>query len=180
MSCNVTALQFQVHANYGTLLIDFDFYSNIGLFSIAPHILIALSTLLSLLGYFVPYFVSVFYIDSWLLLYSIFNTILNLTLNSQKQLACARLLGCNKFIHMKFLAKYSKTLSVIFSLGIDLNHDFYVVVGKNVVQKMRRQVTNTISLDKFTNVLLLFICFELVNFKIYFHFSKKYFQYVKN
>ena len=42
--------------------------------------------------------------------------------------------------------------------GIDLNHDFYVVVGK----QCRTRVTNTISLYKLTNVLLLFICFKLV------------------
>jgi hypothetical protein len=32
-----------------------------------------------------------------------------------------------------------------------LNHDFYVVVGKDVVQKMCRRVTNTISLYKLPN-----------------------------
>ena len=42
--------------------------------------------------------------------------------------------------------------------GMHLNHDFYVVVGK----QMRRLVTNTKSLYKLTNVLLLFISFKLV------------------
>ena len=39
-----------------------------------------------------------------------------------------------------------------------MDHDFHVVVSK----KMRTPVTNTISLYKLTNVLLLFICFKLV------------------
>ena len=42
-----------------------------------------------------------------------------------------------------------------------LNHDFYVVVGKQCRTEMRRWVTNTISLYKLTNVLLIFICFVL-------------------
>ena len=45
--------------------------------------------------------------------------------------------------------------------GIDLNHDFYIVVGKQCRTEMRTQVTNTISLFQLTNVLLLFICFKL-------------------
>ena len=44
-----------------------------------------------------------------------------------------------------------------------LNHNFYVeLLVNNVVQKMRRWVTNTIFLYKLTNVLLSFICFKLV------------------
>ena len=57
---------------------------------------------------------------------------------------------------------YLFSFSEIEQKGMHLNHDFYVVVGKNVLQKMRRQVTNTISLYKLSNVVLLFICFKLV------------------
>ena len=46
--------------------------------------------------------------------------------------------------------------------GIDLSHNFYVFDVNNVVQKKRTRVTNTISLYKLTNILLLFICFKLV------------------
>ena len=48
--------------------------------------------------------------------------------------------------------------------GMYFDHDFYVVVllVNYVVQKMRRWVTNTISLHRLTNFLLLFICFKLV------------------
>ena len=62
--------------------------------------------------------------------------------------------------------------------GMHLNQDFYVVVGKQCRQKMRRRVTNTISLYKLTNVHLSFICFKLVivrnfvDFIIYFHLKK--------
>ena len=42
--------------------------------------------------------------------------------------------------------------------GMTFDHDFYVVVGK---QKLRTQVTKTISLYKLTNALLLLICFKL-------------------
>ena len=45
--------------------------------------------------------------------------------------------------------------------GIDLNHDFYVVVGRQCLTESTR-VTKTISLYKLTNILLLFICFKLV------------------
>ena len=45
--------------------------------------------------------------------------------------------------------------------GMNLNHDFYLLLVNNVLQKMRRWVTNTISLYKLTNVLLLSICFKL-------------------
>ena len=41
--------------------------------------------------------------------------------------------------------------------GTTFDHDFYVVV-----QKMRTQVTNTISLYKITNALLLLIFLKLV------------------
>ena len=42
-----------------------------------------------------------------------------------------------------------------------------LMLVNNAVQKMRKRVTNTISLYKLTNVLLLFICFKLVlNFNI--------------
>ena len=60
--------------------------------------------------------------------------------------------------------------------GMLLNHDFYVLLVNNVVQEMRRRITNTISLYKLANVLSLFIYFKLVmklmkfvNFIIYFH-----------
>ena len=43
--------------------------------------------------------------------------------------------------------------------GMHLNQDFHVVVGKNFVQKMRMQITNTISLYKLTNVLLFYYSF---------------------
>ena len=48
--------------------------------------------------------------------------------------------------------------------GMHLNHDFYVAVAmvNNVALKMRRMITNTISLYELSNVLLLFICFKLV------------------
>ena len=42
------------------------------------------------------------------------------------------------------------------------DHDFYVVVVKQCRTGMRTQVTNTISLYKLTNALLLLICFKLV------------------
>ena len=41
--------------------------------------------------------------------------------------------------------------------GMNLDHDFYVLLVNNVVQKMRTRVTNTISLYP-----LLFICFKLL------------------
>ena len=43
-----------------------------------------------------------------------------------------------------------------------LYHDFYVVVGKQCRTEKRTQVSNTISLYKLTNTLLLLICFKLV------------------
>ena len=47
--------------------------------------------------------------------------------------------------------------------GMTFDHDFYVVVGKQCrTEKMRTQVTNTISLYKLTNALLLLICFKLL------------------
>ena len=46
--------------------------------------------------------------------------------------------------------------------GMNLDHEFYVKFVNNVVQKLRRRVTNTISLYDLTNVLSLFICFKLV------------------
>ena len=46
--------------------------------------------------------------------------------------------------------------------GMHLNHDFYVVVGKHCCTKMHTRVTDTISLYKLTNALLLLICFKLV------------------
>ena len=49
---------------------------------------------------------------------------------------------------------------------------FMLLLVNNVVKKMVTRVTNTISLYKLSNVLLSFICFKLVNFIIYFHFSK--------
>ena len=45
--------------------------------------------------------------------------------------------------------------------GIDLNHDFYVVVGKQC--RTENAYTNIISLYKFTDVLLLSIYFKLVS-----------------
>ena len=53
--------------------------------------------------------------------------------------------------------------------GIDLNHDFYVVVGKNAVEKIRTQFTNTISLYKLSNVLLYLFVLS------YFHILKIFF-----
>ena len=44
----------------------------------------------------------------------------------------------------------------------EFGEQFYVLLVNNAVQKMRKWVTNTISLYKLTNVLLLFICFKLV------------------
>ena len=63
------------------------------------------------------------------------------------------------------------------------DNDFYVVVGViNVVQKMRTQVTNTISLYKLINAHLLLIYFKLVmksmklcQFQNLFSLFKKYF-----
>ena len=56
-----------------------------------------------------------------------------------------------------------------------LNHDFYVVVGKDVVQKMCRRVTNTISLYKLPNYTVInnfeancFERFKLFKWNIYF------------
>ena len=46
--------------------------------------------------------------------------------------------------------------------GMPFDHDFYVVVVKQCRTGMRTQVTNTISLYKLTNALLLLICFKLV------------------
>ena len=46
--------------------------------------------------------------------------------------------------------------------GMNLDHDFYVLLVNNVMQKMRRRVTKTIFLYKLTNFLLLFICFKLL------------------
>ena len=56
-----------------------------------------------------------------------------------------------------------------------LNHDYYVVVGKNVVEKMRTRVTNTISLYELSNILLLFICFSrfILSFE---HTKKKFYE----
>ena len=45
---------------------------------------------------------------------------------------------------------------------MNLDHDFYVLFVNNVEQKMRRRVTNPLSLYKLTNALLLFICFKLI------------------
>ena len=63
---------------------------------------------------------------------------------------------------------------------------FMLLLVNNVLHKMRTRVTNTISLYKLTNALLLLICFKLVmksmkivNFKIYFHFSKNIFGMLK-
>ena len=42
-----------------------------------------------------------------------------------------------------------------------LNHDLYVVVGKQCRTENGTRVTNTMSLYKLTNVLLLSICLEL-------------------
>ena len=42
------------------------------------------------------------------------------------------------------------------------DHDFMLLLVNNVVQKMRTQVTNIMSLYKLTNALLLLICFKLV------------------
>ena len=39
--------------------------------------------------------------------------------------------------------------------GMHLNHDFFVVVGKQCRTEMRKKFTNTIYLCKLTNVLLL-------------------------
>ena len=46
--------------------------------------------------------------------------------------------------------------------GINLNHGFYVVVGKQCRTEMRTWDTNSTSLYKLSNVLFLFICFKLV------------------
>ena len=48
--------------------------------------------------------------------------------------------------------------------GIDLNHGFYVVVGKQCRTENAFTVPNTISLYKLTNVLLLFICFKFLTY----------------
>ena len=55
-------------------------------------------------------------------------------------------------------------LGMIHQKGMHLKIDFYVVVGRQCrTQNVHeRRVTNTISLYKLTNVLLLFICFKLV------------------
>ena len=52
-------------------------------------------------------------------------------------------------------------LLMIRQKGINLNHDFYVVVDKQCRTEMRTRVTNTISLYKLTKILLLFIYFKI-------------------
>ena len=42
------------------------------------------------------------------------------------------------------------------------DHDFLLLLANNVVQKMRTEVTNTISLYKLSNALLLLICVKLI------------------
>ena len=63
--------------------------------------------------------------------------------------------------------------------GMNLDHDLYEILVNNVVQKMRKRVTNTISLYRLTYGLLLFICLKLVmklmKFCDSFSFYKKYF-----
>ena len=66
---------------------------------------------------------------------------------------------------MKTISKHtddpSKSIFWIKPKGMNFNHNFYV--GKQCRRKkMRRRVTNTISLHKLTNVLLSYICFKLV------------------
>ena len=58
--------------------------------------------------------------------------------------------------------------------GTTLDHDFYFVVGKQCRTKMRTQVTNTISLYKLINAILLLICINetLLIFKFIFIFQK--------
>ena len=50
--------------------------------------------------------------------------------------------------------------------GIDLNHDFYVVVGKHCRTEMHTWVTNTISLYNLTNDLLFYfsVSYEIDKF----------------
>ena len=62
----------------------------------------------------------------------------------------------NYFDIASYIASYTYIAWMI-QKGTTLDHDFYVVV-----QKMRTQVTNTISLYKITNALLLLIFLKLV------------------
>ena len=77
---------------------------------------------------------------------------------------------------------FSIQLILMFAIhqkDMHLNHNFYVVVGKQCRTENAYKVTNTKSLYKLTNVLLLFICFKLViklmEFLIYFHLQKNTF-----
>ena len=56
----------------------------------------------------------------------------------------------------------SGTLKRIALKGMHLNHDWYVVVGKQYHTENAYAGHNTISLYTLTNFLLLFICFKIV------------------
>ena len=66
------------------------------------------------------------------------------------------------WIGPRLIHNWIKSNFLIHQKGMYLNHDFYVVVGKQCHTKNAYTVTNTISLYKLTDVLLLFICFKLV------------------
>ena len=56
----------------------------------------------------------------------------------------------------------TEPLKMIHQKGMHLNHDFYVVVGKQCRIENAYTVTNTISLYKLIQIILLFSCFKLV------------------